>query len=134
MSTDSMFVHKMWADQELNRMVTAKAIPFPMLSDAGGKVGRIYGVYDEENGVDVRGRFLIDPDGVVMGYEVLAPPVGRNILESLRQIEAFQLVRATQGGEATPSGWRTGKQTLAPRPELVGKVWEEWRVGLAFDE
>lgn len=133
MSTDSMFVHKMWADQELTRMVTAKAIPFPMLSDAGGKVGQVYGVYDQDNGVDVRGRFLIDPDGVVMGYEVLAPPVGRNILESLRQIEAFQLVRKTQGGEATPSGWRAGKKTLSPRPELVGKVWEEWRVGLAFD-
>lgn len=50
-----------------------------MLSDAGGKVGTVYGVYDENAGVEARGRFIIDPDGVVQGYEVLTPPVGRNV-------------------------------------------------------
>ncbi|MBS3810205.1 MAG: redoxin domain-containing protein, partial [Desulfobacterales bacterium] len=67
MSIDSMFVHKMWNDHELSKMVDG-GIPFPMLSDAGGRVGRVYGVYDEEGGVDTRGRFIIDPDGVIQGY------------------------------------------------------------------
>ena len=122
----------MWDDDELSKMVEG-GVPFPMLSDAGGKLGQAYGVYDEEAGVDVRGRFLIDPDGVIQGFEVLTPPVGRNVNETLRQIQAFQLVRKTEGGEATPSGWRPGKATLKPGPDLVGKVWEEWKTTQAFD-
>lgn len=133
MSTDSMFVHKMWVDDELSKMITAKTVPFPMLSDGGGRVGTMYGIYDEAGGVDVRGRFLIDPDGNVQAYEVLTPPVGRNVNETLRQIQAFQLVRESKGTQATPSGWRPGKQTLKPGPGLVGKVWEVWSVDKAFD-
>jgi alkyl hydroperoxide reductase subunit AhpC len=132
MSIDSMFVHKMWEDDELSKMVD-KGIPFPMLSDAGGNVGRIYGVYDENAGVETRGRFLIDPDGVIQGFEVLTPPVGRNVEETIRQIQAFQLVRETKGAEAAPSGWRPGKKTLKPGIDLVGKVWKEWDTSLAFE-
>lgn len=133
MSTDSMFVHKMWVDHELSKMITAKTVPFPMLSDAGGKVGEVYGVYDADAGVDVRGRFLIDPDGVVQGMEVLTPPVGRNVEETLRQFQAFQLVRKSKGKSATPSGWRPGKPVLKPGPDLVGQVWKAWKVKSAFD-
>ncbi len=109
-------------------------MPFPMLSDAGGKVGKVYGVFDEDAGVESRGRFIIDPDGVVQGYEVLTPPVGRNVNETIRQVQAFQLVRETEGGEATPSGWKPGKATLKPGINLVGKVWEEWKTDMAFDD
>jgi peroxiredoxin (alkyl hydroperoxide reductase subunit C) len=132
MSVDSVFVHKMWNDNELSKMVKG-GVPFPMLTDAGGKVGAVYGVYDEDAGVETRGRFLIDPDGVVQGYEVLTPPVGRNVGETLRQIQAFQLVRKSKGAEATPSGWKPGKMTLKPGPDLVGKVWEVWKTENAFD-
>jgi len=83
MSIDSVFVHKMWIDHELSKM-TSGGIPFPMLADAGGKVGTAYGVYSEEIGVETRGRFIIDPDGVIQGFEVLTPPVGRNVNETLR--------------------------------------------------
>jgi peroxiredoxin (alkyl hydroperoxide reductase subunit C) len=127
---DSVFVHKMWNDHELAKMVKG-GVPFHMLSDGGGKVGTVYGVYDEAAGVENRGRFLIDPDGVIQGYEVLTPPVGRNVGETLRQIQAFQLVRATEGAEATPSGWKPGKITLKPGPDLVGKVWEVWKTDMA---
>jgi len=133
MSTDSMFVHKMWVDHELSKMVTAGTVPFPMLSDGGGRVGTMYGIYDEASGVDVRGRFLIDPDGNVQAFEVLTPPVGRNVNETLRQIQAFQLVRESKGTKATPSGWKPGKPVLSPGPGLVGKVWEVWTVDKAFD-
>jgi alkyl hydroperoxide reductase subunit AhpC len=57
--------------------------------------------------------------------EVLTPPVGRNVNELFRQVQAFQHVRAT--GEATPSGWVPGKPTLKPGPDLVGKVWKVWK-------
>ena len=128
MSIDSMFVHKMWDDHELSKMVEG-GVPFPMLSDAGGRVGKVYG----DAGVEPRGRFIIDPEGVVQGYEVLTPPVGRNVNETLRQVQAFQLVRESKGSEATPSGWRPGKITLKPGPQLVGNVWKEWKTEMAFD-
>lgn len=133
MSVDSTFVHKIWNDQELSKIIN-KDIPYPMLSDQGGKVGSIYGVYDEEGGVNTRGRFIIDPDGVIQAFEVLTPPVGRNVSEAIRQIKAFQLVRKTKGGEVTPSGWQPGKKTLKPGIGLVGNVWKEWNVSEAFDD
>jgi len=133
MSIDSMFVHKMWDENELKKMVDG-GVPFPMLSDAGGKIGTIYGVYDEEAGVEARGRFLIDPDGIVQGYEVLTPPIGRNVNETIRQIQALQLIREKEGTEATPSGWKPGKATLKPGIDLVGNVWKEWKTDQAFDE
>lgn len=132
MSVDSVFVHKMWNEVELSKMVDG-GVPYPMLSDGGGKVGSIYGIYDEDAGVETRGRFLIDPDGIVQGYEVLTPPVGRNVNETFRQIQAFQHVRKTKGAEAMPSGWKPGKMTLKPGPNLVGKVWEVWKPEDAID-
>jgi alkyl hydroperoxide reductase subunit AhpC len=131
-SVDSVFVHKMWNDHELSKMIN-RDIPFAMLSDQDGSIGKRYGIYDEDAGVETRGRFIIDPDGVIQGFEVLTPPVGRNVNESIRQIKAFQLVRNSQGTEATPSGWRPGKKTLKPSPELVGNVWKEWKVSEAFE-
>jgi alkyl hydroperoxide reductase subunit AhpC len=128
-STDSRFTHKIWQQEELSKMVPG-GVPYPMLSDAGGRIGAVYGVYDEDAGVDIRGRFLIDPDGVVQAMEILTPSVGRNVAELIRQVKAFQLVRET--GEATPSGWQPGKVTLKPGPELVGKVWEVWKPEMAF--
>ena len=123
-STDSRFSHKIWNEVELSKMVEG-GVPYPMLSDQGGRIGTAYGVYDEAAGVNVRGRFLIDPDGIIQAMEVLTPPVGRNPDELIRQIKAYQHVRAT--GEATPSGWQPGETTLKPGPDLVGKVWEVWK-------
>jgi alkyl hydroperoxide reductase subunit AhpC len=123
-STDSRFVHKIWQEEELSKMVDG-GVPFPMLSDGGGRIGTVYGVYDEAAGVDIRGRFIIDPDGIIRATEVLTPEVGRNPAELIRQVKAFQHVRAT--GEVTPSGWLPGQKTLKPGPALVGKVWQEWK-------
>jgi peroxiredoxin (alkyl hydroperoxide reductase subunit C) len=124
MSTDSRFVHKMWQEEELSKMV-AGGVPFPMLSDAGGRIGTIYGVYDEDAGVNIRGRFIIDPDGVIVAMEVMTPDVGRNFNEMVRQVKAYQHVKAT--GEVTPAGWQPGQPGLKPGPALVGKVWQVWK-------
>ena len=124
MSTDSRFVHLIWQEQELSKMVDG-GVPFPMLTDAGGRIGKVYGVYDEAAGVDIRGRFIIDPDFVIRAMEVLTPEVGRNPDELVRQVKAFQHVVET--GEVTPSGWQPGDPTLTPGPELVGKVWKSWK-------
>ena len=113
-STDSRFTHKIWQEQELTKMVEG-GVPFPMLSDAGGRIGKIYGVYEEMAGVNVRGRFIIDPDQVIQAMEILTPAVGRNVAELIRQVKAFQHVRAT--GEATlPAG------SPAKRPSNRGRA------------
>ena len=124
MSVDSVFSHKIWQEEELSKMIEG-GVPYPMLSDAGGKVGKLYGVYDEDAGVNIRGRFIIDPDGIILAMEVLSPPVGRNVAELIRQIQAYQHVRET--GEVIPSGWQPGKPTLKPGPDLAGKVWKAWK-------
>lgn len=129
-STNSHFSHKIWQEIELSKMVEG-GVPYPLLSDAGGRVGKIYGVYDEDSGVDIRGRFIIDTDFVIRAMEVLTPEVGRNVSELIRQVKAFQHVVNT--GEVTPSGWQPGKKALKPGPQLVGKVWKEWKPEEAFE-
>lgn len=71
---------------------------------------------------------------VLQGYKVLTPPVGRNVEETIRQVQAFQLVRDAKGAEATPSGWKPEKITLKQGPVLVGKVWKVWKTDMAFDK
>ena len=124
-SVDSQFVHKIWNDHELSKMVDG-GVPFHMASDGGGAIGTAYGVYSPSQGVDFRGRFLIDPDGIIQGMEILTPPVGRNVDETLRQLQAFQLVRETGGKQVTPSGWTPGGKVLHPSEDLVGNIWKEW--------
>lgn len=115
-----------WDENELSKMVDG-GIPFPMATDVLGKVGIEYGVYSEARGVELRGTFIIDPDGIVQAGSVLAEPLGRDIDEFIRQIQAAQEVRASQGKEATPASWAPGKDTLKPGPDLVGKVWKDWK-------
>ena len=113
MSVDSMFVHKMWVDHELSKMVDG-GVPFPMLSDGGGKVGEVYGVYDPAGGVDVRGRFIIDPDGVVQAMEMLTPPVGRNVAETLRQLAGLPVGAREPGGQRHAQRLAAGQKGAHP--------------------
>ena len=129
MSVDSPYSHKIWQEGELSKIIPG-GLPYPMLSDPGGEIGKLYLVYDEEAGVDIRGRFLIDPDGIIQAMEILAPAVGRNVAEMIRQVKACQHVRGT--GEATPAGWEPGKKALKPEAELAGRVCEIWSPDMAF--
>ena len=130
-SCDSPFAHKVWQEGELSEMVDG-GLPFPMLSDKAGEVGKVYGVYDEDEGVDIRGTFLIDPDGVIQAVEIYAASVGRSVDEMIRIVKAFQHNRKT--GEVTPSGWQPGKKTLTPGEALAGKVCDVCSPDLAFDD
>jgi alkyl hydroperoxide reductase subunit AhpC len=112
-SGDSHFVHKMWNDHELSKMVKG-GVPFHTTTNQAGNVGRAYGVWDENQGIELRGRFIIDPDEVIQAMEVLTPPVGRRFAESVRQIQTFKLVRVSGGKEATSSGWEPGKSRSSP--------------------
>ena len=128
-SVDSIDSHKGWQEKELSQMVRGGAL-FPMLSDPGGRIGALYGVYDSEKGVDQRGRFLIDPMGVIQSMEIVADPVGRDISEALRQLRALQHHQVT--GDYMPCGWEPGKPTLSQKKSLAGEIWKEWKTRHAF--
>lgn len=126
-SVDTVFVHKAWQETELSRMVPG-GLPYPMVSDLAGKIGKDYGIYDESLNLNLRGTFLVDPDGVVQATVSLNAPVGRDVDEMIRLVQAFQHVRNAKGSEACPVGWKPGKATLKPGPGMVGKVAEAWKV------
>lgn len=124
-SADSVHSHKVWA--ETSPAITAalketgkKFPPMPMVADPTFEIGRRYGVVDEEAGVETRGRFIVDPDGIVKGYEVLNATVGRNLEETFRQLQAFKFVKDT--GKVTPAGWKSGEEGIEPTIENAGKI------------
>jgi len=129
LGVDSIDSHKDWQQKELSQMVKG-GVFFPMLSDPGGRIGALYGVYDSDNGVDQRGRFLIDPAGVIQSMEIVADPVGRDISEVLRQLRALQHHQAT--GDYMPCGWEPGKPTLSKEQSRSGEIWKEWKARHAF--
>ena len=131
-SVDSVTTHKEWHEKELSRMVEGGAL-YPMISDPDGKIGHLFGVYDDNSGLDLRSHFLIDPQGIIQAMEILAAPIGRNVAEILRQLRALQHHQAT--GEFMPCGWEPGKPTLAEEgetPSISGKVWKVWKPRNAF--
>lgn len=104
-----------------------EGIPYPMLSDLGGKIGQQYNVFSEAASVNLRGTFIIDPEGVIMAMEIVNDNVGRKIDEIIRKLKAFQHSKAT--GEVIPADWEPGKKTLTPSTELAGHVMDEWKPG-----
>jgi peroxiredoxin (alkyl hydroperoxide reductase subunit C) len=115
-STDTEWSHKVWAD--ISPVI--KTVKYPMLADPSGEVCEAYGVY-QENGLAQRGRFIIDPDGVIKSMEITDAPLGRNTDEIIRQLEALIYMRKTPG-HACPMSWKPGAKDLKPGIELAGKI------------
>lgn len=116
-STDTVFVHKAWHDHS----EAIKKITFPMLGDPTGKLCRAFGTYIEDEGLSLRGSFVIDPDGAVKAMELHDNSLGRNAGELLRKLRMAKFVRENPG-QVCPASWNTGKSTLKPGLDLVGKI------------
>ncbi len=116
-STDTVFVHKAWHDES----PAIKKITYPMGADPTGKVAREFGTYIEEEGLSLRGTFIIDPKGVLKAYDIHDNSIGRNSAEILRKLQASIYV-AQHKGEVCPASWHPGKKTLKPGIKLVGKI------------
>lgn len=119
MSTDTKFVHLAWQKEEK----LLEKVKYPMGADRTGKLSKLFGVYDEETGLALRGTFIISPQGKLLGSEVNFYNVGRNSEELLRKIQANAYL-ATYGEEACPARWKPGEKTLKPSAKMVGKVYE----------
>ncbi|MBF0342610.1 MAG: peroxiredoxin [Nitrospirae bacterium] len=119
-STDTKFVHLAWQRDEKS---LAK-VKFVMGADQTAFVSRLFGVYNESNGLDVRGTFIISPDSTLLNSEVNFYNLGRNFDEVLRKLKANTYL-SQHGEEACPAKWQNeGDKTLKPSAGLVGKVFE----------
>jgi len=116
-STDTAFVHKAWH----NESEAIKLVQFPMGADPSGKISRQFGTYLEDEGVALRGTFIIDPDGTLKTIEMHDLGIGRSAVEALRKLEAAKFVREF-GDQVCPAGWTPGADTLKPGLDLVGKI------------
>ena len=116
-STDTTFVHKAWWDNS----ETIKKIKFPMVADPTGKICKAYQTYISEEGLSLRGTFIIDPDGILKAFELHDNSIGRSSDELLRKVKAAQFVRE-HGGEVCPANWKPGEKTLKPGMDLIGKI------------
>jgi len=116
-STDTVFAHKAWHDSS----ETIGKITFPMVADPTGKICYDYNTYITEEGVSLRGSFLINPEGVLKAYEIHDNSIGRSADELIRKLEAAKFVEEN-GGEVCPANWHPGEKTLTPGLDLVGKI------------
>lgn len=113
-SCDTHFVHKAWHDAS----DTIKKIQYPMLADPTGALARDFDVMIEADGLAERGSFIVNPEGRIVAYEVIAGNVGRNADELLRRVQASQFV-AEHGDQVCPAKWQPGASTLKPSLDLV---------------
>ena len=116
-STDSHFAHKAWHDTS----DTIRRVRYPLVGDPTGTLARHFEVLIEEEGMALRGTFVINPDGIIKLMEVHDNGIGRDAGELLRKVRAAQYV-ASHPGEVCPAKWTPGAATLAPSLDLVGKI------------
>ncbi|MDR0670888.1 MAG: peroxiredoxin [Oscillospiraceae bacterium] len=114
-SCDTHFVHKAWHDASK----TIQKITYPMLGDPTGQLARNFEVLIEDAGLAERGSFIVNPEGKVVAYEVIAGNVGRNADELFRRVQASQFV-AEHDDQVCPAKWQPGAKTLKPSLDLVG--------------
>ena len=116
-TTDSHFAHKVWHE-------TSPAVGkarFPLIGDPAHVLTHMFGVHIPEDGMALRGTFLINPEGVVKTAEIHDNSIARDMKETLRKLKAAQYV-AAHPGEVCPAKWNEGAATLTPSLDLVGKI------------
>jgi peroxiredoxin (alkyl hydroperoxide reductase subunit C) len=116
-STDTHFTHKAWADAS----DTIRKVTYPMIGDPTGTLTRNFGVMQEDEGLALRGTFVVNPEGIIKVAEIHDDGIGRDAKELLRKVQAAIYV-ANHPGEVCPAKWQPGQQTLAPSLDLVGKI------------
>ena len=116
-TTDTHFAHKVWHE-------TSPAVGkarFPLIGDPTHQLTRAFGVHIEEEGLALRGTFVINPDGVIKTLEIHDNAIARDMGETLRKLKAAQYVAANPG-QVCPAKWQEGAKTIAPSLDLVGKI------------
>ena len=116
-STDTHFAHKAWHDTS----DAIKKVQYPLVGDPTTTLARNFDVLIEEEGLALRGTFVINPEGQIKVLEIHDNGIGRDASELLRKVKAAQYV-ASHPGEVCPAKWTEGAETLKPSLDLVGKI------------
>ena len=116
-TTDTHFSHKVW---HATSPAVGKA-KFPLVGDPTHVLTKAFDVYIEEEGLALRGTFVINPEGIIKTAEVHSNEIARDVKETLRKLKAAQYT-AAHPNEVCPAKWNEGAETLAPSIDLVGKI------------
>ncbi|GIX36963.1 MAG: peroxiredoxin [Silanimonas sp.] len=116
-TTDTHFSHKVWHETS---PAVSKA-KFPLVGDPTHTLTRMFGVHIEEEGLALRGTFIVNPEGVIKTAEIHDNAIARDMKETLRKLKAAQFV-AKNPGQVCPAKWNEGAKTIAPSLDLVGKI------------
>lgn len=114
-SIDSQFTHCAWRNMSIDEGGIGP-VKYPIVADIKHEITRAYGV-EHPDGVALRASFLIDKDGIVQHQVVNNLPLGRNVDEMIRVVDALQFTE--EHGEVCPAGWRKGESGMAPTAEGV---------------
>lgn len=115
-SGDSASSHADWRNTAVNEGGIG-AIDIPLVADEGNTIINAYGVEHPEAGLAMRGSFLIDKEGIIQHMTINNLPLGRNIDEMIRMVDALQFTE--EHGEVCPAGWNKGDDAMVPSPEGV---------------
>ena len=116
-TTDTHFSHKVWHETS---PAVGKA-QFPLVGDPTHQLTRAFGVHIDEEGLALRGTFIVNPDGVIKTAEIHDNAIARDVTETVRKLKAAKYV-AAHPGEVCPAKWQEGAATLTPSLDLVGKI------------
>ena len=116
-TTDSHFAHKVWHETS---PAVGKA-QFPLIGDPTHVLAKMFDVLIPEDGMALRGTFVVNPDGVIKTAEVHSNEIARDVKETLRKLKAAQYT-AAHPGEVCPAKWNEGSKTITPSLDLVGKI------------
>ena len=116
-STDTHFAHKVWHETS---PAVGKA-QFFLVGDPTHALSKAFDVLIAEEGLALRGTFVINPDGVIKTAEINSNEIARDVSETLRKLKAAQYT-AAHPGEVCPAKWKEGAKTLKPSLDLVGKI------------
>ncbi len=116
-TTDTHFSHKVWHETS---PAVSKA-KFPLLGDPTHQLTRAFEVHIEQEGLALRGTFIINPKGEIKTMEVHDNAIARDVKETLRKLKAAQYV-ANNPGQVCPAKWQEGAKTISPSLDLVGKI------------
>ncbi len=114
-SIDSQFTHFAWRNTPIDEGGIGP-VKYPMVADIKHEITRAYGV-EHPDGVAMRASFLIDKDGIVQHQVVNNLPLGRDVDEMIRVVDALQF--SEEHGEVCPAGWRKGESGMVPTVEGV---------------
>jgi alkyl hydroperoxide reductase subunit AhpC len=114
-SIDSHFSHLAWINTTKKEGGLGGDLGYPLLSDLSRKISVAYNVLIQDEGVALRGLFIIDKSGILRQITINDLPVGRSVDETLRLIKAFQFVE--ENGEVCPANWQPNSKTIKPNPK-----------------